>query len=451
MKDRNVQIRNYILELLESGKLRQGEKLPGARKIAEDLNCSFTHVQAVVESLVQCGVLKAVPRSGTYVDEEWTRRTLPYNFMVYSHNRTPVLNEIASKAGEKFGLRVCSQFLHGIAEFQVSHYLLSHHDEYLDLSEFFRECFGDGDEFYMHVLKDFYLNGRLYGVPVVFSPRVIFYNVDLFKRFGCPLPRTDWTWDEFIETIRYLKNYMAPQLIYNWENRIQSFNTFFARAGCDFFSNETPLQPQFNTEAGLREFERYAELRDLLETEEIHMNIFMEHFCNAEAAMMCRGRQMIYQLNKYHKKYNVCAVKLPSFPGGRDINIQGADLLCIRKSCTNPEMIKNLLKNLLSERIQNYIAAQSYAIPFRKSSAAKTLDPTSCYDSVLMDEIPKISTSYNIYSHAVYKMITSGCGRIFTMPKEKIADEVQDLTKAVDVMIKIEQFEKKNSTYAHII
>jgi DNA-binding transcriptional regulator YhcF (GntR family) len=451
MKGRNVQIRNYILDLLESGTLRRGEKLPGARKIAQDLNCSFTHVQAVVESLVQCGVLRTVPRNGTYVDEEWHHRILPYNLAIYSAERIGVLNEVADKAGKKLGLRRCSQFQHGAAEIRVSHYLLSHHDEYLDLSTAFRECFGDGEEFYIHALKEFYVNGRLCGIPIVFSPRVIFYNTDLFKRFNCPAPKSDWTWEEFLDTIRRLKKHMPPHLIFNWESGIHSFNTFFLRAGCNFFDPDDKYRPRFSSDEGIRQFERYVELRELLEITGFQQNpAFLEQFCNADAAMMCSGRQLIYYLNNYHKSCNIAAVKLPSFPGGRDINLQGADLLCIRKSCTDSGIVKGLLKNILSESIQNHIASRNYAIPFRKSSAAKTLDPASGYDSALMEEIPKISASYNIFSPIIYSMIGNGCARIYTMPKEKIADEVRELGKAVEVMMKIEQFGEKHFNYYNV-
>lgn len=443
MKDRSIQIRNYILDLLESGKLQGGEKLPGARKIAEDLNCSFTQVQGVVESLVQCGVLKAVPRSGTYVDEEWTRRILPCNFVAYQNLRRGILQDVIRMSGEKSGLRGCRRFHRGAVEIRVSHYLLSHHDEYLDLTDVFHECFGDGRDFYMHVLKDFHINGRLCGLPITFSPRVIYYNVDLFQRFKCPVPRPDWTWDEFLETIRYLKNYMPAPLIFNWESRLPNFNTFLVRAGCDLFRVRSGGGPQFGSEAGIHEFERYVALRDLLETKELDGDLFLENFCDSQAAMMLSTRQLIYFLDKFRKPYRVCAVRLPSFPGGCDVNIQGADILCFRKSCTDRNLVKNLVKRILSAQVQDYIAAANYGIPLRKASAAKTLNPDSCYDSVLIHEIPKISAAYNIFSPVIYNLLMKGCLRIFNLPLDKVAGEVRDLAKAVDVMMKIEQYDNE--------
>ncbi len=445
MKDKNIQIRNYILDLIENDRVQAGERLPGARKVAKELNSSFTHVQAVVESLVQCGVLKAVSRSGTYVAEEWQDRLLSYNFFCYMERRVKVLADIVDSVCASYGIRPCRQFQQGSAEIRVSHYLLSHHNEYLDLSDIFRECFGNGDDFYMHVLKDFYINGRLCGLPIVFSPRVILYNVDVFKRFNCPVPRKDWTWDEFLDTIRYLKNYLPAGSIFNWENQIQSFNTFFVRAGGNLFDSTDGFRPQFDNAAGLKAFEYYIELRDLLENSGYHED-FYEKFSNNEAAMLFGARQIMYRLNKFNPNYNACAVKLPSFPGGRDTNLQGSDLLCIRKSCTDMDLIKKLVKSILSKEMQDMLAASHYGIPFRKSSAAKALDPASCYDSVFIEEIPKISAAYNIFTPEIYRMIRNGCGRICCLPKEQITSEVRDLAKAVDVMMKLEKFEKDNYT-----
>lgn len=444
MKNKNVQIRNHILELIESNQVKAGERLPGARKIAKELNVSFTHVQAVVESLVQCGVLNAVSRSGTYVSEDWQDRLLPYNFFCYSGNRIKALADIVNPVGSANGLRLCRQFQQGLAEIRVSHYLLSHHNEYLDLSEVFRECFGDGKDFYMHVLKDFYINGRLCGLPIVFSPRVILYNVDVFKRCKCPIPRKDWTWNEFLGTIRQLKKHLPADSIINWENQIQSFTTFFVRAGGNLFDSANGFRPKFDDAAGLKAFENYIELRDMLDTS-CNSEKYCEKFSNNEAAMLFGVRQIMCHLNRFNPNYKVCALKLPLFPGGRDVNIHGADLLCFRKSCTDVELVKKLIKSIFSQKIQDMVSGSHYGIPFRKSSAAKGLDPNSCYDSVFLEEIPKISAAYNIFTPEIYRMIRIGFARICSMPRDEIAGEIRNLAKSIKVVMQLDEYEKINS------
>ena len=62
-------VRRYVLEHLEDGRFSSGMRLPGFRKIADELNISRPVVQNALNTLVNEGVLRAVPRSGLYVDE----------------------------------------------------------------------------------------------------------------------------------------------------------------------------------------------------------------------------------------------------------------------------------------------------------------------------------------------------------------------------------------------
>ena len=65
-----TELHDYILNLIEK-ELRPGEKLPGARSIAERFSCSLPRVQTVLDSLEQSGVVESRPRSGTYVSSDY--------------------------------------------------------------------------------------------------------------------------------------------------------------------------------------------------------------------------------------------------------------------------------------------------------------------------------------------------------------------------------------------
>lgn len=51
------------------------------------------------------------------------------------------------------------------------------------------------------------------GRPVIYSPRVIFYNPELFRKAGAPLPFSGWSWDDFLESVRRLKKSVPPDRI----------------------------------------------------------------------------------------------------------------------------------------------------------------------------------------------------------------------------------------------
>ena len=42
--------------------------------------------------------------------------------------------------------------------------------------------------------------GKLHGLPKDYSPYVVYVNLDRFKDAGVPLPKPDWTWNDFVQT-----------------------------------------------------------------------------------------------------------------------------------------------------------------------------------------------------------------------------------------------------------
>lgn len=47
-------------------------------------------------------------------------------------------------------------------------------------------------------------DGPVYGLPNGFTPMVFYYNADSFERAGVDLPTSDWTMDEFLDTVQRL-------------------------------------------------------------------------------------------------------------------------------------------------------------------------------------------------------------------------------------------------------
>ena len=80
---KNIQVRNYILSLLESGAVDGECKLPGALELAGRLNISLLTVQNALATLANEGVLKIIPRQGTFVDQNWRERILQTNIGFY--------------------------------------------------------------------------------------------------------------------------------------------------------------------------------------------------------------------------------------------------------------------------------------------------------------------------------------------------------------------------------
>jgi multiple sugar transport system permease protein len=47
-------------------------------------------------------------------------------------------------------------------------------------------------------------DGGLYSFPKGFTPLMIYYNKEMFRRAGVPLPPPDWTWDDYLQRARAL-------------------------------------------------------------------------------------------------------------------------------------------------------------------------------------------------------------------------------------------------------
>jgi len=58
----------------------------------------------------------------------------------------------------------------------------------------------DLDGFYPQALDAFRWQGQLHCIPQNISSLVVYYNRDLFRRYGVPEPKAGWTWREFVST-----------------------------------------------------------------------------------------------------------------------------------------------------------------------------------------------------------------------------------------------------------
>ena len=84
MQTQSDTVRHYVLERLENGTFEPGMRLPGSRKISEELTISRPVVQNALDTLVNEGVLRSVSRSGLYVDSAWQSRRPRNTLRVYT-------------------------------------------------------------------------------------------------------------------------------------------------------------------------------------------------------------------------------------------------------------------------------------------------------------------------------------------------------------------------------
>lgn len=265
--NRTSVVRNHLLALLEEGKLREGDQIPGARELAALLGISFVKVQQAVESLCQDGVLEAQSRRGVYVQRAWSERVLPENIRVYNVlHRLPWMPGLVELAQEDIpGLRMTWAFQRGMLELRTTSHVLTEYRDYMDLSGILAKCYPDRSIFFERPFQPFIVNGQIVGVPFSFSPRVVYFNPKLMELAGCEGPRAGWSWDEFMACVRQLKRVLPLNRIVNWHTYSFLWMNFVIRAGGRLFSpgEADPVTIDSpRTREGLRLF---GELGDALE------------------------------------------------------------------------------------------------------------------------------------------------------------------------------------------
>ncbi len=409
------QVREHLLAQLESGALSGGDKLPGARQVAAELGVSLPMVQLAFVSLARDGVLESLPRQGTFVRADWNKQVLP-NSLVTFHD-LPWLKQLEQEMRREVpGLHLRRSFKHGALELLPSLMALRDRSSFLDLSELFDQVYPQKDDFFTAQLAHFYtVDGKLFGIPFIFSPRVMFYNPKILAAAGCPEPSPEWTFADFIGIVRRLRRVLPGERIFNWNLFLSLWGNYVLRAGGNFISRNSSgdYSVGIDSPESRMAIRYYRELREALRLEcaEVPLARYREAFGRGETAF-CQGeREMLCEFDAAgFTDYRI--VPLPHFPGGVNCTLLAADILCVRKHCADRDQVRSFLRCMLSERVQDMLGAARYGIPIRRSSAGKSIRIEEPDDALFWREMP-LTTSYDQDFPERSRLIERGCNRIW--------------------------------------
>jgi ABC-type sugar transport system, periplasmic component len=397
MRNKLQEVRAHVLDMLERGELDAGDQIPAARDLAAELGISFLKVQQAIESLCRDGVLESVSRKGTFVQTGWRDRILPENLSVYDEiHRMPWLKDMLEVARKDFPeLRMSHLFRKSMLELKVPRHVLTEPDGYMDLRDILNECYPDRSMFFEKMFPPFEVAGRVVGVPFAMSPRVVFFNPELFRAAGCKLPRAGWEWSDFLACLRKLKRLLPRNRLINWHTHSFLWMNFVFRAGGRLFDPSAKDPVCVDSPATLEGLRRFSELGDLLGRVPYDDDAFHQAFCAGEAAMLIADRKQVdFCRRAGFDGWDVAP--LPLFPNGRDVTAQATDLICVRKDFTSRAMAVRYVRVMLSETIQNFLAQQRSGIPIRKKAAYESLDLTDPRDAVFAAEMGKMTADFGI-------------------------------------------------------
>ena len=444
-KDRQTEVRHWLLDRIDSEEIKAMDKLPGAREIAEKVGVSLLTVQNAIETLVNEGVLETYPRKGSFVSPQWRECILQHNFRPNNGN-LPWLKDISAMVSRQLPkLYFCSNFHYSMLELRPTLVLQAWRDQYIDMADLFNRCFPDKSDFFMEAFESYYnSDGTLPGIPFIFSPRVMFYNRELLEKAGCPEPESGWKWNDFISSIKKLKGILPAKDIFNWNaDKHQWLNFIFRTGGCLFDPSDDVDPVKIDHPDTRRGLQHFKELSDLVShTVEPLDDRYRTMFGQGKKAFMLSPRQDLFFVKRGDFK-NWGTVNMPVFEDGLDRITQASDLICVRKSCANLRMAEDFLKIMLSSEVQDFIGSQGYGIPIRKSSAYKSISRENKADWLFIKEIPNMSAQYNIDSVEIMNMVMDGINQIWDNGND-IDEFTSELASAVRTFMKI----RKNSSDA---
>lgn len=433
-------VREYILKLLESKKIKEGDRIPPAREIAVKRKVSFIKAQHAIDSLCMDGILETIPRSGTFVKVGWNERRLRNSIFIVGRKSRQFLGLEKIIRAEIPELRINQGNIRGDFEIDVTLNMQSNHNEYMDLSEVFDELYPDKSIFYSKPFESFRKGRKLFAIPLIFSPRVICFNSDMLENAGCGIPDKDWTWDDFMSAVKKLKKKYKPENIYSYSPFSGPNMTmgYVFRAGGGFIDKNGRLI--INSDKSRKGLLLYKSLLNELDYKNYGKPA---SFKEGNLAFSFSPRQD-FMPQASSLKFNWSNAPLPLIDGGMNVTAQTTEGLCIHKSCADLKLVRRVVKVMLSEKFQNCFAKNKYGIPIRKDVAEKSIqrdeDPK---DKLFFDEIANMSAAYSVDSPEILKWLRSGINGLLQKEDAEFDEALDELYIFFKNYMEIEKYEKK--------
>jgi multiple sugar transport system substrate-binding protein len=291
-------------------------------------------------------------------------------------------------------------------------------ERYTDRSEAF-----ELDDFYPQAVDAFRWDGEITCLPQNISSLVVYYNRDLFERFGVPLPRNAMLWADFVSLASQMtrdKNGQpvvgadpdlprantAPAEIYGLgvEASIIRLAPFVWSAGGEIVDDdEKPTRFTLDTpeaKLAVEQFFRLRTLHGVVPTDqEVESEDDESRFANGRLAMLLSSRRSVPTFREA-AKFDWDIVSLPVFrePAG----ILHSDAYCMTKASDSKDAAWRFVEYALGPEGAPVVARTGRTVPSLKSVAESGafLDPSQkpANSRVFLDgiehirRVPTIST-----------------------------------------------------------
>jgi multiple sugar transport system substrate-binding protein len=257
------------------------------------------------------------------------------------------------------------------------------------------------DEFYPQAVEAFRWNGELTCMPQNISSLVVYYNRDLFKKYGVPEPRKGWTWNELVDAASKLTKNTDGKGRYELyglgiePSIIRLAPLVWSNGGEIVDDQDAPTRLTLDSPEAQEAMQQMFDLRGthgVIPTEtDVESEDDEARFMNGRLAMLFSSRRStpVFRTIKSFD-WDVAPMPVVKEPAG----ILHSDAYCMTKASKNKDAAWSFMEFALGEEGQRIAAKTGRTVPSLKSVANSQafLDPSAKPQNsrVFLDAIPNI-------------------------------------------------------------
>jgi multiple sugar transport system substrate-binding protein len=304
-------------------------------------------------------------------------------------------------------------------------------------------------DYYPVAMNAFRWQGRQLCLPQNVSSLAVYYNRDLFAKYGVPEPRPGWTWADFLATASALTRDASGRVVQATENeggpvRVETYGLgvepSMIRIAPFVWSNggEIVDDPARPTRISLSSPAAREALRNFIDLflaygvvptdEEVEAEDDESRFANGRLAMLLSSRRSTTTFRSI-TAFEWDVAPLPSYrePAG----ILHADAYCITRGSRNKDAAWRFVEFAIGEEGQRIITATGRTVPSHigVSMSPAFLGPAQPPRSarVFLDAIPTIRTAPTVSTWPEIEDITSGILENAFYRGDRLDDVIRDL------------------------
>src|SRR5574344_18463 len=216
------------------------------------------------------------------------------------------------------------------------------------------------DKFYSKSINAMKWNNKIYAVPRDVSNLVIFYNKDIFDKYGVSYPKGDWTFNDFLKTSQKLTK--KPDLFgISFEEEPLFVLPYLASAGDN-------IQPEKLADIkGKNGLKFYANLRNKYhvapQKDESASATMAQMFLQGHLAMQLSGRWLVPKY-RHEAKFHWDVVEFPHGKNGSVVPLDSSGWAISKSSIHKKEALK-LVKYLSSKQNSEKFTKSGLIVPAR--------------------------------------------------------------------------------------